>query len=126
MKDKALIVENAKLKKTLASLREEIASLKEKIVTLQQEVKASKRQTITQPKKLPGEAQKILMFLSEHREATSKQVAHIVSLDYKRTDYWLKGLVKDRMVHAVISIGKPTKYSIGQNGTEYLMSNNMI
>lgn len=126
MKDNALLKENAELKQTIASLKDEIVSLKQKIVTLQQEATESKNQPITPRNKLSDEAEKILMFLTEHREVTSKQVAHYVFLDFTTTDYWLKELVRDRMVHAAISIKTPTKYSIGQGGRDYLINNNMI
>jgi predicted HTH transcriptional regulator len=124
MKDKALRMENAELKKTIASLKEEIVLLKQKIAILQQ--KGIDSQPTFHPNKLPDDAEKILIFLSEHRYVTSKQVSHYLALDYRKTEYWLKELVKERIINASISIGAPTKYSISQGGREYLTDNDMI
>jgi hypothetical protein len=118
-KNIALMYENTQLKQT-------IVSLKEKVITLQQEAMASKNQPIPPKDKLSDEAEKILLFLTEYRDVTSKQVAHFTKLDFTRTDYWLKELARGNMIIAALSIRSPTTYSIGESGREYLINNNMI
>ena len=114
-----LLTENAELKQTIASLNQEIADLRNEIIEV-------KNQKPAVGNSLDEEAEKILMLLAQRPDITSQQIAHSVSLDLTRTEYWLGVLEDDKMIYGSYSMMSPTQYYIAQNGREYLVKNNKI
>lgn len=118
--------EHAALHEQRIALMTENAELKQKIAELQQEMLDLKNPTLTPDKSLPEEAQKILLLLTKYKGIAADQVAHNVSIDLTRAEYWLGELSEKKLVYASYSIMAPTTYSIGQKGREFLISNNLI
>ena len=99
--------------------RGEIAPLKQEIVNL----KSQKPEPVD---KLPGEAEKILMFFTKYTDVTADQIAHHLSIELTRTEHWLDVLEEKNMVYAPLSMMSPTTYSINSEGRKYLVNKNMI
>jgi len=118
--------EHAALHEQRIALMTENAELKQKIAGLQQQILDLKNPLRLPDKALPEEAQKILLLLTKYKGITADQVAHNVSSDLTRTEYWLGELSEKDLVYASYSMMAPTKYSIGQKGREFLISNNLI
>ena len=114
-----LMSENAELKQTISSLHQEITLLKQEIIDLQNK----------KPEpgdKLPEEAEKILVFFTKYSDVTVDHIAHHLSFDLTKTEYWLDLLSDKNMVYASHSVMSPTSYSISPEGRKFLVINNLI
>lgn len=118
--------EQAALHEQRIALMTENAELKKQIATLQKEIEKSNTPQPNSIDKLSEEAQKVLLLLTKHTDITAAQISHNISLELTRTEYWLGILADANFVCASYSIMDDTTYSIGQNGREYLVKNNLI
>ena len=114
-----LMTENAELKQIIGALKEEIAELKQEIVNVK--ISSSK-----QVDELHEEAQKILLVLTKQKRVNANQIAHMISLDLTRTEYWLNILCRKKMLYNSITLNSPTTFSLAQAGREYLILKELI
>jgi seryl-tRNA synthetase len=114
-----LMTENASLKQT-------ISSLEQKISELQREITNIKNIPTDKIDKLSEEAEKILLFLAKHEDVSSGEIAHGISLDLVRTEYWLGELSDNEFVFSTLRMCEETTYYLAQKGRGYLIKNNLI
>lgn len=109
-----------------ASLRQTISSLEQKIFELQREITNIKNKPTDKIDKLPEEAEKILLYLTRHEDVSSGQIAHGISLDLVRTEYWLGELSDKEFVYSSLIMEEETTYFLAQKGRGYLINGNLI
>jgi septal ring factor EnvC (AmiA/AmiB activator) len=114
-----LMTENASLKQT-------ISSLEQKLVELQREITNLKNTPTDKNNKLSEEAEKILLYLAKQEDVSSGQIAHSISLDLVRTEYWLGELSDKEFIYSPIIMGEEPSYFLAQGGRGYLIKSNLI
>jgi predicted nuclease with TOPRIM domain len=118
--------EHAALHEHRIKLMTENAELKQQMAELQQQLLDFKNQESVPNNKLPEEAQSILLFLARNKDVTAIQIAHNISLDPTRVEYWVDEFAEKEMACPCYIIEEPTTYSIGQKGRAYLIANKLI
>jgi septal ring factor EnvC (AmiA/AmiB activator) len=114
-----LMTENAELKQTIASLKEEIIEIKQKNA-------AASLQRARTGNRLSKEEEEILLLLTKTKESNAHEIAHQLSYDLTKTEYWVSRLCDNKMLHLSLIMNQPIKYCLIQGGREYLVKNELI
>lgn len=123
-KSRELAAENKELKRNNTSLQQQIEEL-------QQHASYQQKETPSQHPSFPEEAKNVLLHLAETAEEgtaekSASQIAHSISLNLARTEYWLEEFEKKEMVASIHVMAEPEYYRLDQNGRKYLIKNNLI
>ena len=114
-----LMEENARLRRTIVSLKEQVAALESEADSTHDSNSAS-----IEP--LSDEQDLILSFLAPLREAQLETIAGAISQDILTTEVWLNKLMDRGMVSMFIRMGGPAGYYVTRDGKEYVVENGLI
>jgi predicted transcriptional regulator len=127
------------LKENNTSIKESNTLLKEKLdayekLIKEQEEKISQFEVqalipiSTNSESRAKEDNDILIFLSNNSQSTiyKEHLSSHLNLQDAKTQYYLDGLLENKLVHASFSFSSPTSYSLTKHGRAYLVENDLL
>ena len=120
----------ARYKAELEAMEKKVISLEAENVNLRQEIQ--RRDNVIQKEKSHGQRleevrEKLLIALSAGGKLQSDQLAQVVSISEQLATFHLNEMKEARLVSAAMFYtGRPTIWSIGQEGRSYLVAHGLL